>query len=192
MLSNGELALVGEKRRAGGTDAEFWLIKTTTDGREVFKSSLCGRKQDSFNAVSSFKDGQVLAVGETSSFGTGTIDSMILRVTRDNRTPPKMVADSADDILRAIKVLPDDSVIIAGGTSSKGAGGLDGWVVKYDSEMKNVLWERVVGGKGIEIFNDIEVLSDGSLVAVGQAEEDVNSDPTLWLVRLGADGKFND
>lgn len=66
----------------------------------------------------------------------------------------------------AVVNCPDGGFVIAGGTSSFGAGGSDVYLLKVDS-LGNVVWERSFGGAASEVANDICLAHDGGYVIVG-------------------------
>ncbi len=61
---------------------------------------------------------------------------------------------------------PDGGFVIAGGTSSFGAGASDVYLLKVDAE-GNVVWERSFGGAGSDVANDLCVGHDGGYIIVG-------------------------
>lgn len=191
LMPDGGVAVVGQQQREGAKDANFWLVKVDPSGKVVLDRAPGGRNTDSFSGVASFPDGQLVVVGQTDSFGSNTFDGMIMRVTADNKTPPKVIAEARDDYLTSVAIAPDNSVVVAGYTSSRGAGQTDGWVIKYDRNLEKVLWERVIGGKGWDTFEKVGVLPDGSTVVVGTKGKEGSGGSDIWIVRLDADGQYN-
>ena len=112
-MPDGSLALVGQQQREGGQDANFWLVKLAPDGKVILDRAPGGRNTDSFNAVAATRDGQLVVVGQTDSFGSNTFDGMIMRVTADNKTPPKVLAEARDDYLTGVASSPDSGVVVA-------------------------------------------------------------------------------
>ena len=190
-MPDGGIALVGHKQRKGGSDANFWLVKLAADGSVRLDRTPGGTGTDTFKAVAAKPDGQLVVVGQTDSFGSNTVDGMIMRVTADNKTPPKVLAEERDDYLTGVVVAPDGDIVVAGYTSSRGAGQTDGWVIKYDRNLSSVIWERVVGGKGWDTIQDLEVLPDGSTVLVGSSGKDGSGGSDVWILRLGSDGLYD-
>ena len=165
LMPDGTLAMVGQQQREGAQDANFWLVKLAADGNVILDRAPGGRNTDSFGGVAATRDGQLVVVGQTDSFGSNTFDGMIMRVTTDNKTPPKVLAEARDDYLTGVALAPDDSIVVAGYTSSRGAGQTDGWVIKYNKNLDSVRWERVLGGKGWDTIENVAVLPDGMEVS---------------------------
>lgn len=191
LMPDGGVALVGHQQREGASDANFWLVKLSADGAVRLDRAPGGRGTDTFDGVAATRDGQLIVVGQTDSFGSNTVDGMIMRVTADNKTPPKVLAEARDDYLTGVAIAPDGGVVIAGYTSSRGAGQTDGWIIKYDANLSTVLWERVIGGKGWDTIQALEVLPDGSTVLVGARGKDGSGGSDIWILRLGPGGQYN-
>lgn len=191
LMPDGDVALVGQQQRDGAQDANFWLVKLSAAGNVVLDRAPGGRNTDSFGGVAATRDGQLVVVGQTDSFGSNTFDGMIMRVTADNKTPPKVIAEARDDYLTSVAITPDNGVVVAGYTSSRGAGQTDGWVIKYDQNLDNVLWERVIGGKGWDTIENVGILPDGSTVVVGAKGKEGSGGSDLWIIRLGSDGQYD-
>lgn len=191
LMPDGTLAMVGQQQREGAQDANFWLVKLAADGNVILDRAPGGRNTDSFGGVAATRDGQLVVVGQTDSFGSNTFDGMIMRVTADNKTPPKVLAEARDDYLTGVALSADDSVVVAGYTSSRGAGQTDGWVIKYNKNLDTVQWERVLGGKGWDTIENVAVLPDGSTILVGGKGKEGSGGSDLWIIRLGPDGQYD-
>ncbi|MGB7334697.1 MAG: hypothetical protein WBD01_02800, partial [Salaquimonas sp.] len=183
-LSGGELVLAGDRGN------NFWLLKQASDGSSILDRSPGGASRDTFSAVIAPPDGQIVAVGQTESFGTGTVDGMIMRLTEDGKMPPKVLAEAKDDHLTSVVIADDGGILVAGYTSSRGAGQTDGWVRKYDSQLNRVLWERVVGGAGWDTIQDMALLADNSIMLTGSTDSSGAGSSDVWLVRMGSDGQY--
>lgn len=190
-MHNGHLAFVGQKQRSGGNDANFWLVKTSPDGKVLLDRTPGGPRLDQFHSVAATKSGELIIVGVTTSFGSNSVDSIIMRLTADNKLPPKIIADPKDDYLSDVSIASDGGIIVAGYTFSKGAGRSDGWVTKYNSELTEILWERVIGTSNVEAIYGLEVISDGSIIIAGSAQKNGNQNSDVWVLRLGSRGQYD-
>ncbi|MGB7433490.1 MAG: serine/threonine-protein kinase [Ahrensia sp.] len=185
-VSGGQLAMAGEKNN------NFWILSQAENGTTLVDRAAGGSKSDLLSAVDVMADGTILAVGETESFGSGTVDGMILRLMPDGKMPPKVLAEPRDDHLTAIHINADATVLVAGYTSSRGAGQTDGWLRKYDNQLNTVMWERVIGGAGWDEVRALAVLDDKSIIMVGSTDDTEAGDADVWVLRIGADGQFTD
>lgn len=190
VLPTGDLAVVGSNQKPGRNDEEFWTLKLSADGKLLWENSAGGSKSDYLQSASVRPDGQFYAVGDTNSLGSGSVDGMVMRISRDNRMHPKSIIAKSDDYLTAISATPQGKVLVAGYTASKATGHSDGWVSQYDADLKTVEWERVIGDAKSEQIEAIDVLADGTIVAVGAKLVPGQGSAGFWVVKLGQDGHY--
>lgn len=184
-MDGGQFAMTGEK---GGN---FWILSQAENGTIFVDRDPGGAGADRLLGVDALPDGTILAVGDTESFGSGSVDGIMLRLTPDGKMPPKIVAEPRDDFLTSVRSAPDRGVLVAGYTSSRGSGQTDAWLRKYDATLDRVLWERVIGGAGWDTIRDIDVLADGTIVMVGSTDSYGAGSSDIWILRVGSDGAFN-
>lgn len=184
MAAGGELAMAGE------SDRNFWLITQSWAGETLIDRKPGGALTDRLLDLDRTPDGTIYAVGHTASFGSKTIDGIILRLMPDGKMPPQIVAEDSDDFLTAVSAGADGSIYVAGYTSSRGAGQTDGWIRKYDAGLSRIIWERVVGGTGWETVHDIALLPDQSVVVVGSTDSYGAGATDVWLLHIGNDGQY--
>lgn len=190
-MPDGTLALVGQKQRTGGTDPNFWLIKSTPTGRILLERNPGGVGSDKFKGVAATNSGELMIVGDTTSFGSNSVDGIIMRLTTENKSPPKVIADAKDDYLSDVKITAQGDVIVAGFTSSKGAGKSDGWVTKYNPTLSEVIWERVIGSDGVEAIYGMHIMKDNSIIIAGSSQASDENQSDVWALRLGPLGQYD-
>jgi predicted secreted protein len=87
-----------------------------------------------------------IVAGSTQSFGAGGFDFWILKLdSSGNIQWQKTYGGSIIDIARSIQTTSDDGYIVAGETTSFGAGNRDFWILKMDSS-GNIQWQKTHGG----------------------------------------------
>jgi gliding motility-associated-like protein len=99
----------------------------------------------------------------------------------------KSFGGSGDDAISAVKSTADGGYIAAGYTSSFGAGGYDGIIIKTDSK-GDVLWSRVVGGSANDYLYRVIVTMDGGYLASGYTSSFGALNVEGWLVKVDAGG----
>ncbi|MDY6839030.1 MAG: PKD domain-containing protein [Thermodesulfobacteriota bacterium] len=77
-----------------------------------------------------------------------------------------------------------DAYIVAGETSSFGAGNKDVWVAKLDPSA-SVIWEKTYGDTGDETACGVQQTSDGGYVVAGHTDSFSHS---IWVLKLHSDG----
>lgn len=94
---------------------------------------------------------------------------------------------SGAESARALQRLDDGGFLLAGSIGSKGAGGLDGWLVRTDGKGQP-LWDTAWGGKADDTFLGVTVLGNGKLVAVGQTHSQGQGQGDAWIVGFSSTG----
>jgi hypothetical protein len=92
-----------------------------------------------------------------------------------------------------VEELPDGNFIAAGNLSYYGSdSALEGYVVKLHTG-GHVIWERryrgISSSQTLNFLSDIDVLADGSLIAVGQCQQSGHTPPQVgWFLKLDSNG----
>lgn len=115
----------------------------------------------------------------------------------------RSLGGSADELAQQVTLSSDGGYVIAGYTSSHFSGDVgankgnsDCWIVKLDNA-GNLLWQKTLGGTGIDGAFAVDKTFDGGYVVAGQsfsADGDVGghfgplSNADVWLVKLDSLG----
>ena len=89
----------------------------------------------------------------------------------------------------SIKQSSENGYVIAGKTTSQGAGQSDAYVTKTDSR-GNVIWGKTYGGSGKDIASSIANLSDGAYLIVGTTRSFGQGEEDIYIVKTNHDGDF--
>ncbi|MFO8072053.1 MAG: hypothetical protein R6V85_09285, partial [Polyangia bacterium] len=82
--------------------------------------------------------------------------------------------------------LGGDFLVVGGSNNSQGAGCVDGWITRIESD-GDVAWTKLQGGPQKEQLLNVSRTGDGDFLAVGFSEES-GQDKDCWLVKLDEDG----
>lgn len=108
---------------------------------------------------------------------------------------------SNNDRAHAICHAPDGGAVMAGFTESDdfdistSQGSYDFWLLKVDANGE-LVWENTFGGSGIDIAHDVEPVSGGGYLVVGQSiskdgdRSDSNGGSDAWVVCLDEQGEL--
>lgn len=78
------------------------------------------------------------------------------------------------------------AVYVAGSTSTSGAGGLDGFLAKYDNK-GNVAWQRSLGGSSSDNLYTVQTDSSGNVYVSGNTSS-IGSNGTFFLAKYNSAG----
>ena len=126
---------------------DFFLMKTDSVGNILWVNSYGGNNHDYYNIFLNITDdnGYIIS-GNTNSFGAGDIDMYVIKTDiNGNLQWSKTYGGNDEDRIWSIEPTSDDGYILCGETSSFGAGNVDTYVIKIDSN-GDILWTKTYGG----------------------------------------------
>jgi hypothetical protein len=91
------------------------------------------------------------------------------------------------EFARSVQQISDGGYIVAGYSSSFGAGNLDGWVVKLDANGA-VLWQNTYGGAQTDYFYSVQQTSDGGYIVAGETYSFGAGSSDIWVLKLDGNG----
>ena len=142
-----------------------------------------GGASDVFYQFLEATNGYIVAVGETSSNTHGSSDGLlvILDPSTGKALAEKRFGGAKTDGLRAVIQTYEGYFLLAGYTESIGKGKKDGWLVSVD-EKGNLRWEAAFGDAGNDAFNQLLLLGNGGVMAIGH--QDNAGAGNIWLAKI--------
>ena len=92
-----------------------------------------------------------------------------------------------EDVIRAVKVLPDGDIVAVGYTNSSGAGGYDALVMKLTPN-GSLIWAKTYGGPKNDEANAIALTPGGDIVVAGWTESFGARDKDVWIFEISPNG----
>ena len=122
-ISDGGYILAGSTRSFGEGSADAWLIKTDSEGNEVWSKTFGGGDGDYAHSVQQISDGGYILAGDTRSFGEGSADAWLIKTDSEgNEVWNKTFGGENSDSVYWIKQTSDGSYVLAGNIQSFGEG----------------------------------------------------------------------
>ena len=183
--TDGGFIITGTTRSYGNGNADVWLIKTDSEGREEWNRTFGGSDWDGGFFVQQTSDGGFIISGMTLSFGNGGSDVWLVKTDREGKEEwNRTFGESGSDNVSSAQQTVD------GGYMITGSSGLDVWLIKTDSAGKQE-WQRVIRKKSFMLEGDsFQITSDGGVILTGYtlARTGIDGSVDVWLTKTDSEG----
>lgn len=178
--SDGGYILGGITKKTGSWD--YWLVKTNLNGNKLWDKAFGGTDDEWLYSVQQTTDnGYILA-------GANPNDCWLIKTDSDgNRQWDKVFGGNGDDYAYSVQQTIDGGYIFAGGTESHGAGYMDFWLVKIDSN-GNEQWNKTFGGFCLDMGQSVKQTSDSGYIVAGMTKCYGVGGFDVWLVKTDSNG----
>ena len=185
--SDGGFIFAGRTGNGAGS-YDIWVLKLNSSGNVTWQKTYGGPNWDDARSVQQTSDGGYIVGGSTSSYGAGGYDFWVLKLTSTGSVSwQKTYGGPNSEEARSIQQTSDGGYIVAGDTSSYGAGEEDYWVLKLNST-GNVTWQKTYGGPNNEDVRSIQQTSDGGYIVGGSTSSYGDGLLDIWLLKLNSSG----
>ncbi|MFO7651578.1 MAG: hypothetical protein R6X13_09605 [bacterium] len=186
--ADGGFIIAGYSGHVGAGRIDCYFVRTGASGDTLWTRVVGGVETDFCMALEPTADGGFIAAGYTNSFGAGDRDAYVVKFAANGDTAwTRTCGGSGGDEARSVQQTADGGFIVAGWTTSYGAGASDVYLVKLDPA-GNVLWEKTVGGSSYDACNSVRQTSDGGYILTGYTESFGAARMDLLLVKTDAVG----
>jgi len=169
--------------------SDFWLVKTDSNGEEIWNKTYGGLRSDDAYSLQQTIDGGYVVCGSTNSFGSGYKDFWLVKTDSDGVMQwDKTYGGSFDDCAYSVKQANDEGYVICGYTSSFGVSYEDFWLVKTDSN-GNIVWNKTYGGENSEYAYFVQQTNDNGYIVAGSVYSSV-TEFDVWLVKTDSSGNM--
>ncbi len=187
--ADGGYIAVGSTKSYGAGGYDFYIVKMDAEGNKLWEKVAGGGAKDEATAVTATKDGGVLVLGTTKSYGKGSYNYYAIKLDAKGALVWEQVAGGKDwDIPSGVVEADDGSFLLVGKSESFGENSYDGYVVKLSSEGK-FIWEKTFGGKKEDMINAIAKGKDGGFLMVGKTKSYKDKKGDSFIIKLDKDGK---
>jgi len=186
--SDGEYIIAGFTGSFGAGGWDVYLVKTDSCGNTLWTRTYGGVYDDQGRSVQQTTEGGYIIAGFTGSFGAGSRDVYLVKTDSSGDTLwTRTYGGSEHDCGYCVEQTPDGGYIIAGATSSFGAGAGDVYLLKTNS-WGDTLWTRTYGGRNDDGGWCLRQTSDGGYVIVGYTRSFGAGGYDVYLVRTDSSG----
>ncbi|MFX1455895.1 MAG: SBBP repeat-containing protein [Promethearchaeota archaeon] len=182
--SSGNIYLAGETFSFGAGFYDMVLVKYDGNGVQLWNRTWGGAIQDFGQAVAVDSSGNAYLVGDTTSFGAGSDDIVLVKYNRNGvQQFCHTWGESTRDFGRGVVVDSSSNIYVAGATYSYGSRDLDMVLVKYNRNGVEQ-WYYTWGG-GLDDYSfESAVNSSGIIYVAGGTYSYGSGDLDMVLVKL--------
>jgi len=185
--SDGGFLMAGYTRTYGVGMSDFYLLKTNGAGDVSWSRTFGGSNADFGISVKEVPSGFIFC-GYTNTFGAGGADIWLIKTgTTGAFSWSRVIGGSADDKSWEVNETSDGGYVIAGYTSSFGAGSHDFYLIKTDVS-GNIAWARTYGGPNSEMAYTAKQTSDGGYIIAGKTQSFGAGNTDGYIVKTNALG----
>lgn len=204
----------GDKTDPSNGQRDYWALKLDSTGTIVWQNSTGGSLVDRpLIAFQAADGGYVMGgysfsgiSGDKTQANQGESDNWIVKLdSNGNVLWDKSFGGSDSDVLRNLIQTADGGYLaggfsksnISGDKTENSRGDYDYWILKLDGS-GNLVWQKTIGGAGIDYLRDLKQIADGTYMVIGYSESNISGDKTensnggydIWLLRLDASGSI--
>jgi len=205
----------GDRTVASYGARDYWVFKLDPTGNPLWQTALGGSSNDMGYCMAPAANGGFIIGGASMSGATGTrseanrgdYDYWIVRLDSSRNLQWNKAIGGSGWEQQNIVWQTHDGGYILGGASRSGISGdktgaamggqYDYWVVKLDS-LRNIQWQRTLGGAGDDYLTGMQQTSDHGYILAGHSNSGVSGDKTepskggfdFWIIRLDSAGNM--
>jgi PKD repeat protein len=185
--AEGGYVLAGGTRSSGAGSEDFWLIKTDSNGIELWNETFGGDGFDRAYVVQIATDNGYVLAGSTESNGACLSDAWLLKTdSNGNEQWNRTFGGLGSDRATSLQQTADGGYIFAGTTASYGQGKSDCWLLKTDSNGTEQ-WNRTFGGANWDSANSVQQTADSGFIVAGCTWSYSAGYDDIWLIKLKAE-----
>jgi len=176
---------------AGTGTPDMYLVKTDASGNQEWTNAFGANNGNDYgNDVITIDGGGYVIVGHGDQIagGNGSDDVFIIKTDASgNLWNSGHIGGQESDTGRSIKQTSDGWYVTVGSTTSFGAGGQDGYLIRNQGNF-NQEWAKTFGGTDDDSFQEVQITSDGGYIIVGNTKSFGSGNYDVYLVKVDSSG----
>jgi hypothetical protein len=181
--SDGGYIVAGSTSSFGAGSYDVYLIRTNDLGDTLWTRTYGGSNSDVAYSVQQTSDGGYIVTGFTNSLGAGSSDVYLIKTNDLGDTLwTRTYGDTLSDTGSSVQQTSDGGYIIAGYSSSFGAGDVDAYLVRTNG-VGDTLWTKTYGGNGDDYSHSVQQTQDGGYIISGTTSSFDAGSFDVYLIR---------
>jgi hypothetical protein len=186
--SDGGYIITGTTDSFGAGNWDVYLIKTNVNGDTTWTRTYGGTDDDRGYSVQQTLDGGYIVAGWTRSFGAGSWDVYLIKTNATGDTIwTRIYGGTNYEWGASVQQASNGNYIIAGSTSSLGAGSYDVYLIK-SNDNGDTLWTKTYGGESWDYGSSVWQTSDGGYIIAGYTNSFGAGNDDVYLIKTDANG----
>jgi uncharacterized delta-60 repeat protein len=186
---DGGAIVVGDTTSYGKGYKDIYIAKLDKNGKVVSSFIVGGNKEDSAQALTRTKDGNMVLVGYRETGRSGNTDFFIMKIDQNGKKIwSQTYGGDRSDRLNGVTATEDGGIVATGSTYSYNSENTDLSVMKLNAE-GTMLWHKIYGFKYYEYGNDVAATADGGVMVAGGTTTLGKGDHSAYLIALNDNGE---
>ena len=186
----GGFIAAGSAWSKGAGRGDVCVVKLDRKGYLVWIKTFGGSDYDEARSIIQTGDGGYTVAGFTVSEDTGDRNVWIIKLDKNgNKVWDRTFGGTSEDWANSIIQTKDRGYMVAGWTSSMGAGKTDVWIIKLNKR-GDLVWDRTFGGSEDDEAHSIIQTEDGGYAVAGWTESKGAGNADVWVIKLDENGNL--
>jgi hypothetical protein len=189
--------ITGETETYGNGDDDLWLIKTDSNGDELWNVTHGGEEKDSGHCIVKTSSGynilgSISSEGDPDDFWLIETDSSGSKISDKTWTGADSGVSGFNTFSKfrggiSMKNTNDDGLILTGITDADGGGTRGAYLIKLDSS-GNEDWKQLFGGTAVDEIYSVDKTSDGGYILGGCSFSYGTTANDGWFIKTDSEG----
>jgi hypothetical protein len=186
LTSDGGYIIVGQTSSVAPPPGDVYLIKTDAGGDSLWtKTYGCAACKDYGLSVRQTSDGGYIIAGGTCLSDDGGKDVYVVKTDASGDSVwTKTYGGAEGEVGYSVQEISQGEYVIAGWTTSFGAGKSDVYLVRADANGDTV-WTQAYGGPGYDWGHSVEVTPEGGYLIGGGTDSYGAGDLDVFVIKTG-------